>query len=359
MPEEKTRFRSTFYFEGKRYEATGKTQKEADQKAAIKLDKLKRGEVGISGSMTVARWAAEWLETYKKPTVGKGQYRNYLAHINGVIIPSIGSLKISSVKDVHLQKLLNSRAGYSKSDLTKLRMTMNAMFQRARISKLIPYNPAENLELPSAKDGSHRSITAYEREKILELAETHRAGLWIKTLLYTGLRPGETRALDWRHVDFEKRLIHVEQAMKASTTDIGEPKSESGVRDVPIHKNLLPALAATRKGPFDPVFIQPTSGKRYTSQSMWRLWDNFKRDLDILMGAKLYRNQIIVSAVAQDLVPYCLRHTYCTDLQDAGVSINVAKYLMGHSNISVTAKVYTHTTERAIQDAAEKINAVN
>ena len=76
------------------------------------------------------------------------------------------------------------------------------------------------------------------------------------------------------------------------------------------------------------------------------------------MGAKLYRNKIVLSVIASDLVPYCLRHTFCTDLQDAGVPINIAKYLMGHSDISLTAKIYTHTTDKAIQEAAKKINAV-
>ena len=75
-----------------------------------------------------------------------------------------------------------------------------------------------------------------------------------------------------------------------------------------------------------------------------------------MCGATLKRNQIIVHAIADDLVPYCLRHTYGTDLQDAGVPINVAKYLMGHSDISVTANIDTHTTDEAIADAAEKIN---
>ena len=60
-------------------------------------------------------------------------------------------------------------------------------------------------------------------------------------------------------------------------------------------------------------------------------------------------------AAASDLVPYCLRHTYCTDLQDAGVPINVAKYLMGHEDISTTGNIYTTTTEHAINDAAAKI----
>lgn len=46
--------------------------------------------------------------------------------------------------------------------------------------------------------------------------------------------------------------------------------------------------------------------------------------------------------VADDLTPYCLRHTFCTDLQRAGVPINVAKELMGHADIQTTANIYTH-----------------
>lgn len=356
MPPKEYKYeRVTFYHNGKRYEASGKTLKEAHAKAAKKQLALERGELGVSGNMTVTRWADEWLETYKEHAVGEGQYKNYQTYIK-VITLSIGAKKLKDVKDIDLQKILNSRVGHSKSDLSKLRMTMKAMFKRARISRLISYDPAEELELPAAKDGTHRSITPIEREFILALAETHHAGLWIKTMLYCGLRPGETRALDWRHVDFEKRLIHIEQAMKASSKEIGDPKSASGVRDIPIPDKLYSGLFAARGGPFESVFTQPTTGKRHTKHSMTCLWNNFKRALDISMGAKLYRNQIIMSMVADDLVPYCLRHTYGTDLQDAGVPINVAKYLLGHSDISMTANIYTHTTEDAIADAAKKIN---
>jgi len=237
-------------------------------------------------------------------------------------------------------------------------MKMKSMFQRAYLSKLIPYNPAENLELPAAKEGTHRSITKYERRKMLEVAETHYARLWVKFMLYTGLRPGECRALEWRHIDFEKKLIHVEQAMKAGTNEIGEPKSKSGIRDVPINNKLLSDLLEACKTPFEPVFTKPTTGERHDQRSMTNMWYNFKRHLDISMGAKVYGNKIILSIVAPDLVPYCLRHTYCTDLQDAGVPINVARYLMGHTNISMTSKIYTHTTEKVIKEAAKKINSV-
>ncbi len=360
MPEKAKYYRSTFTYNGKRYERKSqKSQREADRKADQLRNQLEHGEVGVSGNMTVATWAKEWLETYKRPSIGDGQYKNYLIHINNIIIPAIGGRKLKDVKDVELQKVLNSRSGKSKSDLSKLRSTLKAMFTRARQSKLIISSPADDLELPAAKDGTHRSITDEERKAILELAEMHHAGLWIKVLLYCGLRPGETRALDWRHIDFTNKLIHVKLANKAATYDIGMPKSAAGVRDVPIPDVLLPFLQAAQRGPFEPVFTQPNhDGKRHTKTSMQCLWYNFKRTLDISMGAQVRRNQITLSVVAPDLVPYCLRHTYCTDLQDKGVPINVAKYLMGHSDISLTAKIYTHTTRKAIEDAARKINGL-
>ena len=143
--------------------------------------------------------------------------------------------------------------------------------------------------------------------------------------------------------------------MKAGTSDIAKPKTAAGERDIPINSELYEILLEARKEPHLPVFTKPKSGKRHIEKSMASMWNNFKRELDISMGATVYRNEIKESVVADDLRPYCLRHTYATDLQDAGVPINVARYLMGHSDIRVTSKIYTHTTDIVIQDAARKI----
>lgn len=351
------RYRSTFYYRGKRYECTGKSQKDADVKAALKLDKLERGEIGTNSNMRVEKWVDEWLEVYKRPVIGVGQYNNYKIHITLSILPAIGNKRLCDVTDMDAQKILNTRAGNSTSDIKKLNMTLKAIFERAVISRLIPYNPAAHLSIPAGTSGTHRSITHEERAAILELAKTHYSGLWVLTLLYTGMRPGETRALEWRHVDLSRKLIHIEQAAKAVTDKIDLPKSAAGIRDVPIPDVLFLRLqAAYGTGS---VFVQPTTGTRHTTQSMRNLWESFKRELDIQLGATVFRNKIIESKLANDLMPYCLRHTYCTDLQDAGVPINIARYLMGHSDISVTAKIYTHTTDKAIKTAADMINALN
>ena len=207
ISDNKRSYRSYFTHDGKPYERTGKTQKEADQKAALYKAQLERGEIGISSNMSVSRWADEWLETYKEPVVGDKQYHDIKLTIDKLIKPPIGAMQLKSVKDIHLQKILNERKGKSLSNIRKLYQIMDSMFERASISKLITSNPAAHLEIPAAVNGTNRSITFQERRHILELAETHHAGLWIKTLLYTGIRPGESRALEWRHIDFEKKLL--------------------------------------------------------------------------------------------------------------------------------------------------------
>ena len=91
------------------------------------------------------------------------------------------------------------------------------------------------------------------------------------------------------------------------------------------------------------------------------MWESFKRAVDIDMGAKTFKGGVIpeTSKVAADLTPYCLRHTYATDLQTAGVPINVAKDLLGHKEISMTARIYTHLSDEAFAAAANKVVALD
>lgn len=340
--------RKTARYNGKKYEATGKTELEAMEKLAEKLAAAKRGESAIGGSMTVDAWFKEWLSTYKEPkALTKKSLGMYTEKYNGYIKPRIGRMKLKDVKDIHLQKIMNEQAGMSISHAQKVKQVLQGMFKRARQSRLIAYDPAELLELPRTTNRSHRSLTEEERKAILEVAKTSRSGLWILTLLYTGMRPGETAALTWADVDFENNEIHVHAAAESGSGAIKGPKTAAGVRDIPIHSKLRPLLLEAKGKPFSPVF--PTQrGNFQNSGSIRRLWTGFRRELDIYMGAKVERNKIVESVIAPDLMPYCLRHTFCTDLQRAGVPLNVAKELMGHSDIQTTANIYTHRDKKVL-----------
>lgn len=348
--------RKTMRWEGKRYEVTGKTEQEALEKLAELKVSLQRGEKTVGGNSTVDRWFREWVNVYKKPSgmTSKSlenieiKYRIYLS-------PAIGKMKLKDVREVHLQKILNAQEGMSYGHVSAIYSLMRNLFGKARITRMIVYDPSEGIQLPHSVKRTRRSITDEERAAILKTAETHRGGLLALLSLYAGLRPGESMALQWKDIDFEKNEIHVYKAVESGSTSIKGPKTQAGVRDIPIHSALLPKLQAARKGPFDFVLID-TQGNRLNNGTKQTMWDSFKYHMDLNMGAKRLRCAIIESKMAPDFNLYCLRHTFCTDLQRAGVPINVAKELMGHANIAVTANIYTHRDSQTLHDNIAKLS---
>ncbi|MBD9090611.1 MAG: hypothetical protein EGR72_11335, partial [Clostridiales bacterium] len=212
MPKNKTGepYRKTARWNGKKYEATGRTELEALTRLADKIAAAKRGEEALNGSMTVNAWYKEWKATYKDPKgLTPKSLGMYDEKYNGYIKPAVGHMKLQSVKDVHLQRILNGQAGMSRSHVEKLRRVMRELFRRARQSRLIAYDPSEDLQLPKHRQGSHRSLTPEEREVLLTVCTRpdSRFGLYFLTLLYTGLRPGEAAALNWADIDFANNEI--------------------------------------------------------------------------------------------------------------------------------------------------------
>ena len=57
------------------------------------------------------------------------------------------------------------------------------------------------------------------------------------------------------------------------------------------------------------------------------------------------------------VTPHVLRHTFCTNVQQAGLDVKSLQYLMGHSNASVTLDVYTHTDYNSVKHAFDQIAA--
>ena len=305
--------------------------------------------------MLVEKWAQEWLDTYKGSGVSTETYNSYVYCLKSNVYPHIGKMPLKSVKPIHLQKILLNLAGYSADHISKVHYTIKQIFKTAFDNNLLSVDPSAKLSPPKGTNGTRRALTENERAHILRLCQTHRAGLWIELMLFCGLRPAEAGALQWRHIDFKKETLRIEQSLKRSG-GVGSTKTSAGNRTVPIPKPLLNDLLAKRGDPFEYV-ITNTYGNRVTSTSMQRMWQSFKNDLNIEMGCLVVNGKALPPyKVAPDLVPYCFRHTYCTDLQAAGVPINVAKELMGHSDISVTAKIYTHYSQIAFDNAAAAIN---
>ena len=262
------------------------------------------------------------------------------------IKPNIGKLQLKDVKALQCQNILNKMAGNSKTHINKVKQLLYAIFDVALDNSLVLNNPAKKLTAPKAESGTHRALTPQERSVLLRVAETNKYGLWVKVMLYCGLRPGETAYLMGQHVDLKRNMLYVDGT-----------KTKAAKRWVPIPAPLAQDFAKIKLVPFQYLFVN-ANGSPVNRTNRRRMWNSITRDMNILMGCKVFRSEVLPPFwVADDLVPYCLRHTYCTDLQAAGVAINIAKEFMGHSDISVTANIYTHSSDDAVASAAESIDA--
>ncbi len=355
MAKHKT-FTKTFYYEGKRYFARGKTKEEAAVKAALKLNELKTRKREISQKMLVSEWTKEWLKVYKEPNVNKKQAKAIESVIDKFIVPEIGALQMQNVRPVHLQKIMSSVTHYSNSYVSKIYDVIRQIFREAYLNNLVLRDPAEGLKKPSGQGKrQRRPITQLERKLTLQVAETYRGGTFVLLMLYCGLRPGEVAALTWSNVDLKNNVIHVRKALKSDGT-IDMPKTSAGYRDVPIPSIMAERLRKERRGSM--LVCTNSVGGPYTASSFQAMFEVFRHEMNKAAGCKTFRGKVLPPyAIGDDLTLYCYRHTYGTDLQAAGVPINVAKELMGHENISVTAQIYTHKSDVAFKNAAELIDA--
>lgn len=337
----KYKFRTSFSYKGKRYEVYANTPEELYEKKALRKKELADSVVVYDKHTTVDRWAQMAFDTYKANVQGlrdiKCRYEKYVS-------PVIGHKSLIDVRAVELQNILNGCAGMSYSHCKSLKQEMAFIFQTAVENRLIPFSPAVRLSLPEYTRGYRRSITDHERKHLLMVYEADPAFLIFFVILKTGCRPEEAVNLIGRDIDPKKRLLHIRGT-----------KTKNSDRFVPIPADLFDVIKHTK--PFEPVCVN-RKGNKHSESSYRRLCARLKRDMNISMGCKVYRNALVPPLpLADDFVPYCLRHTYCTDLCKAGVDVRTAQRLMGHANISITADIYTHVDMDDIQKAGELIEA--
>lgn len=337
-----------------RLTARGKSERQVKKNMEQKLlewqreqDELKNKTMFPEVNFKV--FADNWYElNIKNANISDTTKNDYKYYLYSNIIPYFKNFKLCDITEDDCQRFLNKYVGYSKANVSKIRMTLRRVLRKAQKQKLIGENPAEDIVLPQVTEGKRRPITDEERALILKQVPKHYAGAMVLTMLCCGLRPAEIRRMEWDWIDFENSILTV-----------GKSKTKAGTgRKIPMPPQLVKALQEHKAKNLNEqyVFVRcKNPSLPMDENAFYHAWHNFKREMDIANGAKIYRNQIIESTLAEDLEPYLLRHTFCTDCQAAGVPINVAKELMGHSDISVTAKIYTHMVDEVFEQNRQRL----
>ena len=334
-----------FRYEGQIYSVYGATPEERLEKKGAKIAQLKKGEIVVESSMTVEAWAEQFLEVYKSNSMKDYVYKNYEWSLRHYVLATLGRYRLKDVKPIMCQRVLNQLDGKSSSLIHKTQVQMREMFEKAVDNRLISSNPASGVTPPQGTKHKRRSLTPKEEAAFLAAAKKHPHGLLYMFMWGCGCRPSEAENICGRDIQTKdgRLILHIRGT-----------KTKASDRYVPIPAAVAEMLPE-RPEPFLPV-VRTSEGNKIDARNQRRSWKSMERLMNIEMGCKMKRNQLIPPyPLADDLCSYCLRHTYCTNLQKRGVDIRQAQYLMGHSSIRMTADIYTHTGQDDIIDNFDMI----
>ena len=186
----------------------------------------------------------------------------------------------------------------------------------------ITVNPADNIELPTHKKKEIEPFTPDEVSRLIDAADG-----WFKNFLaisfYTGIRTGEALALMQKDIDFESMQIRVERSVVRGK--VGSPKTESGIRSVPIFAHVIPYIEDQMKRSKSLYLFPSSDGKcMYGADSLKRQW----------------RKTCDAAGVEYRKV-YSTRHTFITTMLKSGmVSVLELAQMVGHANSEPIIKNY-------------------
>lgn len=151
-----------------------------------------------------------------------------------------------------------------------------------------------------------------------------------------GMRYGEIVGLTRRHVDLAAGVIEVRHSM-CRHRGLKEPKTRSGIRDVPMPARVRQLMAEWFRdhfieNPDDLVFFVPEGHHGYVRTSNWHAsyWRPLLRDAGVL------------SSDGDEFHFHALRHFAASYMLEHGFSLQDTASLLGHSKFDVTLQVYAH-----------------
>lgn len=333
-------------------------QAQLEQIEDIKYDlherEMKNRRVSALGIKSFTQLAAEWLD-YVKNNYSPNYYvrgRRTIKLFNFYLVDIYMLNKpICDITVRQIQEFLRTQfEGQSVATVQGHRRILHAIFNEALRFEWISRNPVALTKVGSAHTPTLRPV---EEKEIFSLTEARQfinildafdeskrnQRAIFKTILLTGVRTAEMMGLRWSDVDFERRIIHVRRN-RLYDPSFGwyekPPKTKTSIRSIPIPQELMDEL---------------TDFYAWYKEAVPDLDD---RKDEFYLACTLERTPIFIKNLPKHLhriedwnglkhvTPHGLRHTYCSILLANNVPIQTVSKYMGHSDSSITLRVYSH-----------------
>lgn len=327
------------------------------------LDQLKKGLDREGAQQNLRTWLLYWLETVVKQGVKTSTYNDYKKRCESYITPTLGDYALRALDAKLIREWSNALGQQRAYSSTKQALAiLTRALDQAVDDKLLEFNPARAVKPPREKadetaidetDELGKSLSPDQEQALLaEVKRTDRhhsrsaiarsigAYLLYVLALRLGLRRGELLGLRWRDVDLDAGVLHVRQQVNHEG-QITTPKSKKARRDLPLTADLVTMLREhkLKLGQLGATYVFPDA---IGSHRKPRALDKHFERATARIGL-------------QGFTLHDLRHTAITRWREAGIDLEVAAAMAGHSTVKITAEIYSDAHMDRKRQAMERL----
>lgn len=232
---------------------------------------------------------------------------------------------------------------------------MSLIMQCAIRTNACRENPARGhlLRLPKHRAQQVSMLTMEQAHSLVEhTTEHYRPAMWL--LIFTGgVRPAELCGLRVDDVDLVRRVVHIRNTWSpvpgfdggVRQYVSGPVKTDAGQRSIPIPGWLCDQLAA--------ALAARSPVGRLESLIVNKQGRPVNRDT---FRAKVVRPALRSAGLPTDLRTYDLRHTHASLLINSEANVLPVAQRMGHTDPSLTLRVYGHLFEGVQEELTEALD---
>ncbi len=289
-----------------------------------------------AGQLKAARTAVRYQQVVE----------DFLAYLGeGRVKANLASITTADVQGLIGHEMESGKSATTVGMVVKvLRIPFNLAFRHGIILK----NPVSSLEMPEGNAEQRKVFTWPQVEMLIDAAE----GEWKTAIMlsaYCGMRLGDAVSLKWSNVDLTAGLI----TYVPHKTSRGKRHKELSI---PIHERLrehLDKLAGTdspEQRLCPKLQARSSSGRNGLSMEFTRV---------IMKKAGIAKEAGDRAATGKGrtfskLSFHSLRHTFNSELANAGVPQEVRRILTGHASDKMNDK-YSHFERKTLNEAVEKL----
>lgn len=277
----------------------------------------------------------EWWEQ-TEPTLAIQSVRTY----NRARLRAEEEFGDKPIKDILPKDILAllkrlAKQGYAQKTVSNQRMVINLVFKHAVVANDVQMNACASVETPKGLPKEKRGAASKEDEDIILNLEDD--WLFPYIAIMTGMRKGEILALQWKDVDFDKDVIYVTKSIahNGNIPVVKPPKTEAGIRTVPMLKKLRERLLACESRIPDHYIISDDGKSPLTDDRYITIYDQFRRRTGVTCAA------------------HRLRHSFATKAYEGDVPAKSLQHIIGHKQISTTLDMYTDFRKKSLDTATE------